>query len=312
MAGRDTPRGPGAQGEGRDMLSSMPDDVMIMDILPKLGWPDNQGKALVRLAGTNVRLRGIVEEFLARARDSYLAHLSLRYISKFDEMFRGRVSERLQRYMAAFPKRKLAHLFDDEQPPGIDENILNGILADPDALQHRYYRDLIRRIIEIYMEPMRPARPINVPLLRLMHLVGAPLDGVLSQAIIEGQVAAAEFALAHTDEQITQSDVMLVWRNQFVVVHPDMFQFIVANMDEPNVSPMIIHAMQFYADLRAAQPGHDQEIQILENVLDQRFATIIMYEDEANADRYTREQFEADVQRMEQEYADMFAEPDSP
>lgn len=319
MAGRDTPMEPGAGGNdpevpppnGADILSGMPDYVLYMEILPHAGAPDNQDRALIQIGSTSWWLRGIVDNFLTHAPLSYLANLSWEGIKMLQSMFKGGVQERLQRYMDSFPGETVL-LFDDEQPPGVDGNMLNDILADSDhLLQHRYYRELIRRIIDHNMERMRPARPNHVPLLRLMHLVGVSLDGVLSQAIEDGQVDVAQFALDHSDNEITQNDVMHAWLHHFVDTAPDMFQFIVANINEPNVSPMIIHAMRFYADLRA-QPGHEEAIQILEEILDQRFAFIVAYEDESNADWYSKEQFEADVQRIEQEYADMFEEPDSP
>jgi hypothetical protein len=314
MAGRDTPMELDAGGDdpetpppsGADILSSMPEYVLYMEILPHVGAPDNQDRALVQIGSTNRRLRGIVENFLTHAPDSYLANLSWEGIRMLQSMLKGSVRERLQRYMDSFPGEAVL-LFDDEQPGGVEVNILDDILADPDRLQHRYYRDLIWRIIDLNVEPMRPARPNYVPLLRLMHLVGVSLDGVLSQAIEAGQVDAAQFALDHSDEEITQNDVMHAWRHNFADTAPDMFQFIVANINEQNVSPMIIHAVRFYADLRA-QPGHDEAIQILEEILDQRFSVIIMYQDSLAMDEpvYDEQQFEADVQRIEQEYADMF------
>lgn len=286
MAGRDTLPAPDAGG-GRDIFSSLPDYVIIMEILPKLGAPDSQGKELVRLAGTNARRRGVVQDFLARAPDSYLAGLSHRSIEILQIIDAERVRARLQKYTQRFPTRYRG-LFAGFR---LDPDILREMLKQADLLKHRYYRDLVRPLVS--MTPARMVRAVTGPtafftpdLLRLMRLAGVALDGLLWAAVDGNNAYIARLAIEVLDQPCTDEMVREAIRNDYHRTRPGIYRLLAGHAQglvrdgmlrvaawrgQPGHDAHVeeIHRMlEFYMTVREAEPDAQTELQILQRRYD--------------------------------------------
>jgi hypothetical protein len=270
MAGRDTPIEPGGgegnpeapPADGTDIFSNMPETILVMEILPKAGEPDNQGKALVSLAGTGTRMRGIVERFLARAPDSYLARLSRKGIHKLEDMFGGSVAGRLEKYTRQFPTRYRG-LFEGFR---LNTEILNEMFKQADLLKHRYYRDLVRPLVS--MTPERMVRAIRGPtvfftpdVLRLMRLTGVPLTGLLWAAIDDNNPYLARLAVTVLEQRVTEEMLRFAIQSNLNRTRPEIYRLLAENTE----------GMARDGMLRIAgwhgQPGHDGHIREIHRMI---------------------------------------------
>lgn len=227
MAGRDTPpAAPLDEGgedpsvlpaDGVDILSLLPNSVIIMEILPRLGEPDNQGEALGNLLITSRRLQDVIEEFLIHAPDSYLAHLSMRRIEMLENVYGLQVRMRMSRYKGLFPihhRELFSHGLRGQQC-ALNETALARIMQEPAFLLHRSYRDMLRD--DILRGTNDYPEDYSVSLLRLCRIVGIPLVDMLETAMkidkTEGDAAdMMRFAIEECGEVVTDDVFMSAWR----------------------------------------------------------------------------------------------------
>jgi len=231
MAGRDTPKGP--EAEGRLTLAEIATMGMpIESILEQLVQEPNADHAadIINLgAGMDQAFRDTVRHAFSRSpRYALLRHLSLGEIRQLSRVMGDAVAANLREYTRQFPNDYHYLYYELVLRP----SVLEKILGRTELLKHRAYRDMIRNIM---VEKFRQLETNNATylqdtrILRLMSLVGMPLNGTLREAIRVNNLDAARYAITELGQRVTPLIAYDVVMDGLRITQPEMFRFVTEN-----------------------------------------------------------------------------------
>jgi hypothetical protein len=251
MAGRDTQREPGAGGEEEGLtlaeLATMGLPLeLILDQIVR--GPGNSAEAIINLGmGQNRAFRDRLRYIFSRS-PSYalLRHLSADEIAHLSRVMGDAVAQNLRWYKVQFLDYYM-DLFDLDTGV-VDTSVLEKILGQTELLQHRSYRDMIR---DWFHRLMKSSRMFNRPpvdylqdvrILRLMSIVGLPMDGVVARAVRRNNLEAARYAIEELGLPVTPNVAYeLIWtwnsgltwdHDDIFIYNPDMFRLVTENASD--------------------------------------------------------------------------------
>lgn len=280
MAGRDTPRGPekGLAIAGRDpsipmtggltlaQLSTM--GMPFENILEKIMQePGNRAQAIRNLGqGQDRAFRDNLRYIFSRNPNYALfRHLGQDDIVQLSHFMGAAVAANLKKYTAQFPTPKKLYVYDYAN--GVyDMTIVREILEQTDLLKHRYYRDVIRRLIQVHGMTRSLAQNYNG--LRLMRVVGVRMEIYLERAVLENNVEGLRFAIVEMGNACDWAmleQALIPSQN----TSPDMFRLL-AELADPDIDDSVRDGLRIIAEslhLPAISPQRQEHVSLLREYL---------------------------------------------
>lgn len=211
--------------------SGLPLDL-ILEQLVQLPDSDRAEDIINLGAGMDRAFRDRLRDSLSRRNNPLFRHLSADDITHLSRVIGGRVAETLEKYTAQFPTR-YRDLFAGMRP---NVPILRELLGQTDLLTHRYYRDIIERTMMDWMiradrfAPewgwLTPMGDSMMDMLRLMHMVGCRLDGIIGYALQNNNLALARIALEEWGQRVMPLDVVKIFTWNFFSTRPELFKLL--------------------------------------------------------------------------------------
>lgn len=244
--------------------SGLPLDL-ILEQLVQLPDGDHAEDIINLGAGMDRAFRDRLRESLSRRNNPLFRHLSADDITHLSRVIGGRVAETLEKYKAQFPTRYRT-LFAGLRP---NVPILRELLGQTDLLTHRYYRDIIERTMMDWMiradrfAPewgwLTPMGDSMMDMLRLMHVVGCRLDGIIAYALQNDNQPLARVAIEQWNQRVMPLDVVKIFTWNFFSTRPEFFRLL-AQHAGVNIDGRVREGMRRIVSLYG-QPGSLARIQ---------------------------------------------------
>lgn len=244
--------------------SGLPLDL-ILEQLMQLPDSDHAEDIINLGAGMDRAFRDRLRDSLSRRNNPLFRHLSPDDITHLSRVIGGRVAETLEKYKAQFPTR-YRDLYTGFR---VNVNVLHELLGQTNLLQHHYYRDMIQQTMihwtaRAYLvwpgwEWLTQTGDSMMDMLRLMHVVGYRLDGIISYAMQHDNLALARIALEEWGQRVMPLDVIKSFTYDYFSLRPELFRLL-AQHAGVNIDGRVREGMRRIVSLYG-QPGSGARIQ---------------------------------------------------